>query len=258
MRPTGRFVTSGVIALREVGTTLGIRSNCFGWLVFISITLFLIPCPFAGAQSYPFGVGAFTLPQGPVAIASGDFNGDGRIDFAVADGNGVSILLGNPDGSFAAGVDYSVGGVAPTGLAVGDVNGDGKLDLIVVAGEVAILLGNGDGTFQAPTIVPNVSGTAVAAGDFNKDGKLDLAIATGSNGPAVWILLGNGNGTFGAGVDYPTVGSFSVIIGDFNGDGNPDLAVGNAYSGGGGDEISILLGKGDGTFKPVMGRCRLR
>jgi hypothetical protein len=153
-------------------------------------------CSAASVQPYAFGAGAFPVGQGPTVIVAADFNGDGRSDLAVADGNGVSVLLGRPDGSFAPKVDYPVGGVTPTGLAAGDVNGDGKVDLVVLAAQVEILIGNGDGTFQAATSVPlsNFSGfTAVTTGDFNKDGKLDLAIAaSGSSGPEVAILLGKG------------------------------------------------------------------
>ena len=60
----------------------------------------------------------------------GDFNGDGKADLATAnvDGNTVSVLLGNGDGSFRTNVDYSVGNPnwLPTSVAVGDFNGDGK------------------------------------------------------------------------------------------------------------------------------------
>src|SRR5271156_6774862 len=86
----------------------------------------------------------------PVAV--GDFNGDGKLDLAVAnnDGGNVSILLGNGDGTFQTALDFSVES-GPSSLAVGDFNRDGKLDLAVannVSGNVSILLGNGDGTFQ--------------------------------------------------------------------------------------------------------------
>jgi len=190
----------------------------------------------------------------PSAIATGDFNGDGKIDVAVTNSNNsVSILLGNGDGTFRPAVDYAVGG-GPTGLAVGDFNGDGKLDLAVanfVTNDVSVLLGNGDGTFQ-PALTFTTAGEAeplaVAVGDFNGDGKLDLAVANGFTNN-VSVFLGNGDGTFQTGVDYK-VGTLpaALAVGDFNADGKLDLAVANNTT----LNVSILLGNGDGTFQPAV------
>ena len=209
----------------------------------------------ASVPAYAFGVGSFAVLESPTAIAVGDFNGDGRTDLAVTSGYvseypTVSILLSQPDGSFAPAVSYQVGpyGSPVTGLAVGDFNGDGKQDLVVLANpDFQILLGNGDGTFQTGVgFQLSNAPTGVVVGDFNGDGKQDLAFAMGGySKPQVAVLLGRGNGTFEPEVDYATAGSSSVTTGDFNGDGKLDLIVGggSAYLG-----ISVLLGRGDGTF----------
>ena len=134
-------------------------------------------------------------------------------------------------------------GSSPWSVAVGDFNGDGKPDLAVANegdlgvgdyGNVSILLGNGDGTFQsAHNIVAGKNPVSIVVGDFNGDGRLDIAVANnGINIQGGWlpgnvsVLLGNGDGTFQDHVDYPTgSGPVSVATGDFNGDGKLDLAV---------------------------------
>jgi hypothetical protein len=130
--------------------------------------------------------------------------------------------------------------------AVGDFNCDGNQDLAVgLNGSVSILLGNGDGTFQAvATYTVGSDPASLAIGDFNGDGHQDLAVTNyGSNN--VSILLGNGDGTFQPVVNY-LVGMYprSVAVGDFNGDGNQDLAVVNEGS----INVSILFGDGAGHF----------
>jgi len=200
------------------------------------------PVSFNAAKNFRAG---FTT-----SVAVSDFDGDGKRDLVVANNSGgVSVLLGNGDGTFQAGVNYTAG-TTPYSVAVGDFNGDGHPDLVVAnnGGGVSVLLGNGDGTFQPP--VNYAAGTtpnSVAVGDFNGDGHPDLAVA--DQGGGVSVLLGNGDGTFQAGVNY-TAGTtpYSVAVGDFNGDGHSDLAVANRGSG----DVSVLLGNGDGTFQAAV------
>ncbi len=208
-----------------------------------TVTTLTVP-PLTFAARVDYGAGDY-----PYSVATGDFNGDGVLDLAAVnyEGNNVSVLLGNGNGTFAAKVDYGVG-IYPFSVAAGDFNGDGKLDLSTANwgdNTVSVLLGNGDGTFAAKVDYDAEPNTlSVAAGDFNGDGKLDLVTAN-LNSNSLSVLLGNGDGTFSAKVDYGAGSSpFSVAAGDFNGDGVLDLATANDAN----NTVSVLLGNGDGTF----------
>jgi hypothetical protein len=209
----------------------------------------------------------------PYSVAVGDFNGDGKLDLAVATvGNSVvSVLLGNGDGTFRAHLDYPTA-LPCVSVAVGDFNGDGRLDLVATgpndpfatsSGQLSVLLGNGDGTFQAHKDYAVGRALKVTVADLNADGKKDLVVANGglfcrvlpfgdiscSNNKTIIVLLGNGDGTFRAAVNYETgAGPFSVAIGDFNGDGKRDVVVANS----GATTVSVLWGNGDGTFRPHL------
>jgi hypothetical protein len=191
-----------------------------------------------------FGVGS-----NPRLSVVADFNGDNKLDLAVANVNShnISILLGTGTGSFSNATNFPVGAF-PFSVAAGDFNEDGKLDLAATsngANSVSILLGTGTGSFGEATNFPAGTGPIeVVVGDYNRDGNLDLAVTSG-NPINVSILLGNGAGSFGAATNFPIgSGSSSVIAGDFNGDGKLDLAA----TTGGANSVSILLGTGTGSF----------
>lgn len=195
---------------------------------------------------------SFVSDYGPEAVAVGDFNGDQKLDLAVANlsARNVSVLLGNGIGGFNAATNFPVGSYA-TSVAVGDFNGDWKLDLVVGTdgGPVSVLLGNGMGGFDSTNTFPaGTNPRSVAVGDFNGDLKLDFAAANyGSN--SVSVRLGNGDGNFDfkpPPYDSPPAGTKpqSVSVGDFNGDQKLDLVVANDYS----NNVNVLLGDGMGGF----------
>ncbi len=172
--------------------------------------------------------GALVTGIGPVQAAAADFDGNGATDLAVATSTGISVILGRGAGVFGPRTDYPIAGGA-SAIAVGDFNGDGKPDLAVttLAGSVVVLLGNGDGTFQAGVSYALNSVTdadAILVGDFSGDGKPDLLVGKSTN--AVSILVGNGDGTFQPAVDIPLgKAERGWAAGDFDGDGALDVAA---------------------------------
>ena len=231
-------------------------------------------------------------------VAAGDLRGTGRPDLILpiacptpsCDGNPistVSVLMNNGDGTFQSPVSYSTGAWLADSVGVADVNGDGKLDVVVVDaigtsgdgnGAISVLLGNGDGSLQAPVTYDtgNLYSNAIAIGDLRRDGKLDVIVGTrfwtwcwdqcGPDEAPISIFLGNGDGTFQPAATMSTGGLFaiSIAIADVDGDGTPDLIVAQlcAWSNSGlqcvvdqvpagPGQVAILLGKGDGTFTPT-------
>ncbi len=229
--------------------------------------------------------------SGPESVAVADLNNDGKMDLVVAnycdevsnctctdqvcDYGSVGVLLGNGDGTFQPAVTYLAGGYFTQSVAIADVNGDGKPDLLVVNdctsaincaytvgdGSVSVLLGNGDGTFQAAVAYdsggqfPN----GVLVTDLNKDGHADLIVSNFSGGingfGELGVLMGNGDGTFQPVVIYNSAYSYGVMsmaVADVDGDGNLDLLTANECADAtcAGGNVGVLLGNGDGTFQP--------
>ena len=197
---------------------------------------------FQNRVDYPTG-------KGPVAIATGDFNGDGNLDVAVANqlDNTVSIFFGDGTGVLTPKSKVTVGHL-PTYIISGDFNSDGKVDLAVTNFDdntVSILLGNGDGTFKPQVLYATGNApTCITSADFNGDGHPDIAV-TEKNDNTVSVFLGKGDGTFFNRIAYATgEGPVNVQTADINGDTIFDLAVANSLD----NSISILIGNGDGTF----------
>jgi hypothetical protein len=239
--PSRRSATLSLILLFSLAVTLL-------WLVRVGKAA--DPCTIPGFVAKP----TIRLTN-PRAVAVDDFNGDGKLDLAVAkfSSSRIAILLGDATGGFSVPVDFDCGGSQPTFLAAGDLNGDGKVDLVTanqsnVSGEVSFVLGDGAGGFGDPTSVFLIHGssnetTAVAIGDVTGDGKVDLVLTTSFG---ISILQGNGGGGFSF-LRSLSSGGFSpsyLVMRDFSGDGKLDLAVTNNGSG----NIAVLLGNGAGNF----------
>jgi hypothetical protein len=234
-----------------------VRSKLFlcGTLAFTLISGWMCCASGASAQGVSFNAArAFPAGTSPTAVAADDFNNDGKLDLAVTNQHGVSVLMNDGSGGFLPAVNYVVG-TNPQSVVAGFFrpNSEGIDDLAVVnqgSGTVSILLNNGDGTFAAGATYPaGVNPHEAFAIDLNGDSNYDLVIVDSGAGPGtggVSILLGNGDGTFKPAVFYAT-GSvpLSVGVAFFNNDFALDLAVANKGS----DNISILFGNGDGTFQ---------
>jgi hypothetical protein len=255
-------------------------SRPFAWIC-LSITLASVlvaqkpPVQFAAPVAYGSGIG------GAYGMAYADVNEDGTPDLVVGNlsNSTIGVMLGKPGGTFDPAVTYGSGGWAPISVAVADVNGDGHLDLVatnecvsienshcVGGGLVAVLIGNGNGTFQTAVTYDSgaYSAVSVAVADVNGDIKPDLVVANecvtkacDSGHGQVAVLLNKGDGTFKKAVVYDSggFGARSVKGADLNGDGHVDLVVANLcvdFGNCNGGAAAVLMGNGDGTFQTAV------
>jgi hypothetical protein len=186
--------------------------------------------------------------DGPVALATADFDGDGHLDLATANETSgtVTVLRGDGAGAFGLRVDHAVGGF-PTALLARDVGGDARVDLVTAngaAGTVSVLSGDGLGGFAPFADYPaGASPAGIGAGDFDGDGRLDLVVADVDADALQW-LRGTNPG-FAAPVATPVAaGPTSLAVADFDGDGFLDVALAASLDG----VVTVLYGDGSGAF----------
>jgi uncharacterized protein (TIGR03437 family) len=196
-----------------------------------------------------------------VHLAAGDFNSDGKLDFALSStGNRVFSYLGQGDGAFARKAVYTLGVPINAGgthdILAADFDGDGRLDLLTANGPSSTycaLFGAGDGTFASRDLTPQglpaaypiggQGGSNLAWGDFNGDGRAEVVIAAGGT-PAFSFLSPNADRTFTSRLVTP---EYAGVIGpmqpgDYNKDGKLDLAYISSHA------LVVMPGLGDGTF----------
>ncbi len=213
---------------------------------------------FEGAATLGFATRQASPAVYPSTVVSGDFNGDGKPDVAVLNTqtSGVTVLLGNGDGTFGAPLSTAIdaNNDANVSAAVGDLNSDGKLDLVVADEDlnlIWVLLGNGDGTFQVASsaLTCGSSPAGVAIAGVSGSGNLDIVVANHVATGTVCVLHGYGDGTFGDAATYSIDAGVprSVAAGDFNKDGLLDLATANQNG-----SVSILLALAAGGYAPAV------
>jgi hypothetical protein len=191
---------------------------------------------------------------GMTFLAAGDFNGDGRLDVAMAnrgsegsDPGSLDVFLGDGKGGFPTELDDL--SFTPSSVAAVDLNGDGRTEMLTLLSSLRILAGQSGDKLATPVDYPLVWGTAMTYGDFNGDGQPDVALADDEI-DSVQVALGKGDGTLLGPASYPMqeLGGFRFFLRDVNRDGRLDAVVIEQRLSDSFSTLTVRLGKSDGTL----------
>jgi hypothetical protein len=228
-------------------------------LCLVGCCLFLVPADLLAAVTTFKNPRFIPTSSDPNGVVTADVNQDGNADILYVDGavdHTLHVLLGHGNSTFSNSQDIQLPAGVCCRVTAADVTGDGKLDLIVLGGqqftgEVAVMPGNGDGTFQAPILSSFLVSQGgfpgfgyAAVGDLNGDGKSDLVLPDLANGQLL-ILLGDGTGKFTLVNTILTFTRTAVYLADLNGDHHLDMIATDTL----GAIFRVFLGNGDGTFQ---------
>ena len=206
----------------------------------------------------------FATGANAIALVAGMFNADANVDVITASSadSTLSVLIGDGQGSFADAVSIPLSAI-PTSIRTAKLDSNDTMDLVVGlhGDQIAVFLGNGDGTFGDEMLLEAGASFAssqshVSVADVDNDGVLDIISANAFLSGSITLLIGNGDGTFAAPISLANAEKARRAIGaDLNQDGLTDIVAtidASSFNGGSGHNSAVFFGVAGGGFSEPL------